>query len=73
VLEQGNLDAKRGWGFAEELRGRHMVHVTNRTKNVRDFVTRQIRWQASIWSGKALLKVKSIWTATQRKDGDDYR
>jgi GDPmannose 4,6-dehydratase len=66
VLELGNLDAKRDWGFAREyVEGmyRMMQHhtpdtfvlATNRTETVRDFVTMAFRAAGmSIgWSGEA--------------------
>ena len=66
VLELGNIDAKRDWGFAEEyVEGMYRmmqaeqpetyVLATNRTETVRDFVTMAFAAAGfSIeWSGKA--------------------
>ncbi len=65
VLELGNLDAKRDWGFAKEyVRGMYLmmqhhtpdtfVLATNRTETVRDFVTMAFRAAgiAVRWSGE---------------------
>ena len=66
VLELGNMDAKRDWGFAKEyVDGMYRmlqadepdtyVLATNRTETVRDFVTMAFAaaGQAIEWSGKA--------------------
>lgn len=66
VLELGNLDAKRDWGFAKEyvlgmyLMMQHhtpdtFVLATNRTETVRDFVTMAFRAAgiAIRWNGEA--------------------
>jgi GDPmannose 4,6-dehydratase len=66
VLELGNLDAKRDWGYAREyVEGmcRMMQHhtpdtfvlATNRTETVRDFVTMAFKaaGMSILWSGEA--------------------
>lgn len=66
VLELGNLDAKRDWGFAKEyVEGMYLmmqhhtpdtfVLATNRTETVRDFVTMAFKAAAIAigWSGEA--------------------
>lgn len=66
VLELGNLDAKRDWGFAKEyVEGMYLmmqhhtpdtfVLATNRTETVRDFVTMAFKAAGVTirWSGEA--------------------
>lgn len=66
VLELGNLDAKRDWGFARDYtEGMYrilqhetpetFVLATNRTETVRDFVTMAFRGVGTVieWSGTA--------------------
>ena len=67
ILELGNLDAKRDWGFAKEyVEGMHLmlqsapadtfVLATNRTETVRDFVTMAFKATQTdiVWSGSGI-------------------
>lgn len=67
VIELGNLDAKRDWGYAEDyIKGMHaMMHIatpdtfvlaTNRTQSVRDFVTMAFKAASIdlIWKNKQI-------------------
>ena len=66
VLELGNMDAKRDWGFAKEYvegmwrmlqadKPDTYVLATNRTETVRDFVTMAVKAAGFdlVWSGEA--------------------
>ena len=64
VLELGNLDARRDWGFAGDYvdgmwrmlqyaQPEDFVLATGETRSIRDFVTEAGRRSASTWSGAA--------------------
>jgi GDPmannose 4,6-dehydratase len=78
VLELGNLDAKRDWGFAKEyVEGMYLmlqaekpdtyVLATNRTETVRDFVSMAAKAAGInvVWEGKGDKEV-GIDTATKK-------